>query len=60
MEEKPTLTQFAMRNETEIDKVVKSSVLIPPAARTVLKEQAAIIRMMAAAIDSLKLGKQAG
>lgn len=60
MSEKATLTQYAMRNETEVEKVVKGSALLPQAAKTVLKEQAALIRMMAAAIDTMKLGPQAG
>ena len=59
MDEKPTLTQYAMRNETQVAKVVSASALIPQAARVALMEQAALIRMMAAAIDTLKVEKQA-
>jgi hypothetical protein len=59
MDGKPTLTQYAMRNEAEVDKVARGSALLPQAAKTVLKEQAALIRMMAAAIDTLKLEKKA-
>ena len=58
MAEQATLTQYAMRNETEVRKMVDGSVMIPAAAKTVLKEQAALIRLMAAAIDTMKLEKQ--
>lgn len=59
MDEKPTLTQYAMRNENEVRRVVDGSMMVPAPAKTLLKEQAALIRMMAAAIDSLKLAHKA-
>lgn len=57
MDEGVTFTQYAMRNESEINRVLKGSVMVPEAAKKLLREQAALIRMMCAAIDALKLGK---
>ena len=53
-----TFTQLAFVNETQVNKVLAGTSLVPAAAKKALKEQAALIRMMCAALDALRLEKQ--